>query len=64
MFRDSNDLRHNIQVNGLAIIEDEIVQLAKPCVQILRSPMKGTSLPLGSSRLGGNPDLPKGFEGL
>jgi uncharacterized protein YwqG len=61
MFRNSDELRQKIRSYELAVIEDKILQLAKPSVQILRSKVKGTSLPLGSSKLGGNPDLPKGF---
>ena len=48
-----------ISKSPLAEFKNYISEIARPALEIIRVPEKKISL--GSSRLGGNPDLPKEF---
>lgn len=62
MFNSRQELINEIHRYGLSEIEDAILGLAKPAVQIERTRVDEDTLPLGASKLGGNPDLPPEFE--
>jgi len=61
VFRNTQELKNEIRAAGLDHIEDEIVSLAKPAVQIIRERVEDEdSIPVGHSKMGGKPDLPVG----
>lgn len=62
MFRNTAHLRQEIGRFGLNALEANIVALARPAVQMIRTRVDEDMLPLGASKLGGHPDLPAGFE--
>ena len=62
MFKDIEDLRLQIKKFGLDRFEDKLLRLAKPAIQIHRTRTDDVAIPVGTSKLGGNPDLPIGFK--
>lgn len=62
MFKDIETLREQIRSVGLNRLEEEIIRLAQPCIYMIREAVDDDKLPLGSSKLGGLPDLPADFQ--
>jgi uncharacterized protein YwqG len=62
MFKDVAKLREQIKVFGLERHEETIVALAKPAIRMLPRRVDEDEIPLGTSKLDGNPDLPADFE--
>jgi uncharacterized protein YwqG len=50
-----------IDAVGLHRHSDEIVRMARPCVQLVREPTEDLLLAVGASKLGGAPDVPPSF---
>lgn len=62
MIKDISEFQKQIKTFNLERLEAELMKLVKPCVHIMRTPLNDLdTLPIGASRLGGNPDLPDGF---
>ena len=62
MFRSIGHLIQQIHEYKLEAFEDQIVSLAKPSVLMTRTKVNEDDIPIGASKLGGNPDLPKDFK--
>lgn len=62
MFRSIGHLIEQIHEYKLEAFEDQIVKLAKPSVLMTRTKVNEGDIPIGASKLGGNPDLPKDFK--
>jgi len=62
MYKNTDELKEAIKTHKLENFEKEILNLAKPSIQILREKVDEDSIPIGASKLGGNPDLPEDFE--
>jgi uncharacterized protein YwqG len=65
MFKNIEELREKIKVFGLEKHEDKIdkiVALAKPAIRMLPKRVEDDEIPIGASKLGGNPDLSEDFE--
>jgi uncharacterized protein YwqG len=62
MFKSLDELREQIKAFGLERHEEKLVALAKPAIRMLPSLVEEDEIPIGSSKLGGNPDLPMDFE--
>ncbi|MBI1279450.1 MAG: DUF1963 domain-containing protein [Anaerolineaceae bacterium] len=62
MFKDVEALREQIRSFGLNRLEEKIIQLAQPCIYMIREAVDDERLPVGSSKLGGLPDLPANFQ--
>ena len=62
MFKDIQELREKIKAFGLERHEEKIVALAKPAIRMLPKRVEDVEIPIGASKLGGNPDLPPDFE--
>lgn len=60
MIKDVADLRRWIHQYHLQRLEESLVQLAKPCIEMQRTAADEAMLPVGASKLGGHPDMPKG----
>ena len=46
----------------LGHVAQEIFNAAKNCVRLTKSPADDQSLPIGASKIGGSPDVPRNFE--
>lgn len=53
-------LRTGIESRGLGALADEILALARPAIRVVPTPTALADLPIGASRIGGTPDLPRG----
>lgn len=53
-----DDIRAALHVAGLDRIADEVIHSAQPAVRIAAEVVDEDTLPLGSSKIGGRPDLP------
>src|SRR5215510_11398881 len=62
MFKRIDELREQIKAFGLERHEEKIVSLAKPAIRMLPKRVEDDEIPIGASKLGGNPDLPEDFE--
>lgn len=62
MFNSFQHLRNQIYAHGLAEYEATIIRSAKPAIKINRERTNEDDIPIGASKLGGNPDLPADFE--
>lgn len=62
MFSDVGALRSQIRAYKLHRLEDQLVSLAKPCIRMVPVRIDDDTVPMGASRFGGHPDVPKGFE--
>lgn len=63
MFRDLDELKAAIKQHKLESLEDKIVALAHPTIYIKNTPAEDeTIIPIGASKMGGNPDLPPDFD--
>lgn len=56
------EIYQGLMNNGIGVYSNEIVSLARPCVRISSAPADVQLLPVGASRLGGRPHMPRGFE--
>lgn len=56
------DLKSRFVATSLSTRADQLVALAKPCIRLHRSARADWLLPVGSSKIGGCPDVPKSFE--
>jgi uncharacterized protein YwqG len=61
VFKDIQELREKLKVFGLERHEEKIVALAKPAIRMLPKRVEDDEIPIGASKLGGNPDLPEDF---
>lgn len=61
MFSDIGELRAQIRAFNLQRIEDQLINLAKPSLQMTRTLIDEDALAAGASKLGGHPDVPIGF---
>jgi uncharacterized protein YwqG len=61
MFKDIETLRETIRKFKLQRLEKKIVSLAKPAISMVTTAVDEQNLPLGTSKLGGLPDLPVGY---
>ncbi|MFD1332788.1 DUF1963 domain-containing protein [Methylopila musalis] len=61
-FRTEDDLRRSLAAGGLSGPADAIVASARPVLLFLRRQTPDDPLPPGASKMGGFPDLPKGFD--
>lgn len=57
----TEEVRQYLHDSGLARIADDILALAKPAIRVNTQPVPEESVPVGGSKMGGNPDLPDGF---
>jgi uncharacterized protein YwqG len=62
MFKSLDELREQIKAFGLKRHEEKLVALAKPAIRMLPKLVEEDEIPIGASKLGGNPDLPADFE--
>lgn len=62
MYSNIEELKEAIEICDLEKFEKQILNLTKPAIQILREKADEDSIPIGGSKLGGNPDLPEDFE--
>ena len=56
-----DDLLSRFSKGGLSRIGTELAKLSKECVRMRSTPRANESVPIGTSKLGGLPDLPLGF---
>lgn len=61
MFKNTETLREAIQKFKLQRLEEKLISLAKPAIAMVTTAVDELDLPLGSSKLGGLPDVPAGF---
>jgi len=57
-----DELREGLISSGLGRVASDIAALAQVCVRFHTKPIDERKIPLGSSKLGGKPDLPDGVE--
>jgi uncharacterized protein YwqG len=58
-----DQLREQVRLHHLERLENEILQVAKPCARIVPTRVGSMDeIPLGASRLGGLPDLPADYQ--
>ena len=62
MFASLEDLSKKIDDIGLSCVKDVILKVALPSIYMHRIRVNESLLPVGLSKLGGNPDVPHGFE--
>lgn len=62
MYQDMETLRAQIRSYQLERFEEKILRLAKPAIQMTRVAANDDVLPVGTSKLGGLPDLPQDFQ--
>ena len=62
MLFDLDDLRTRLLDAGLARVVDELVEAATGCISITTHQRSDESIPIGASKIGGEPDLPAGVE--
>ncbi len=62
MFPDLETLKQQIHLHLLDAYEQSILAAVRPGIQMRLTPVNEDELPLGTSKLGGNPDLPPGFQ--
>lgn len=63
MWSNKAALRDALQVAGLGEWAGRLADLARPCIILAPGPIEdGANAPLGASRVGGDPDLPPGFD--
>ena len=58
MIKDKQELSVKIQQYKLERIADELIALAKPSIFMLSAAVDDASIAVGSSKFGGDPDLP------
>jgi uncharacterized protein YwqG len=57
-----DEIREGLKSSGLSGVADDIAALAQSCVRFHTKAIEDSKLPVGSSKLGGSPDLPDGIE--
>jgi uncharacterized protein YwqG len=57
-----SELRARLDQVGLAHVADQLAKLAQPCIQIEPTRSEDSSIPVGTSKFGGCPDLPAGVQ--
>ncbi|MEO0595276.1 MAG: YwqG family protein, partial [Chloroflexota bacterium] len=63
MIQTVDELRKAIREHKLELFEEQIVKIAKSAVYMDLAPISDVArLPIGASKIGGNPDLPTDFE--
>src|SRR6188472_2057982 len=63
MIHTIDELRELIHQHQLERWEEKIISLAKPAIAIQKQLIRNEDdIPLGASKIGGNPDLPQGVE--
>jgi uncharacterized protein YwqG len=63
MIQTVDELREQLRQHKLARWEEKLVPLAKPAIAIQKQLIRDENdIPLGTSKFGGNPDLPQGVE--
>ena len=55
-----SDIKIGLVDAGLARIADELSKSALPCIELRPNVTKDDEVPIGSSKFGGQPDIPKG----
>jgi Domain of unknown function (DUF1963) len=60
-FKSLDDLARSLRAAGLHNDVDRIVATARPCICLIRRPEPDDALAIGTSKMGGIPDLPPGF---
>jgi hypothetical protein len=61
-FRSVNDLEQSLEAAGLEAHSRDIAATLRPVVLFLRQQVPDESLPVGISKVGGDPDLPEEFD--
>jgi uncharacterized protein YwqG len=59
---DPQEVRELLVKHGLAEKADALMALVRPSIRIFTQPADDADLPVGVSKIGGEPDLPPGFE--
>jgi uncharacterized protein YwqG len=57
-----DEIRDGLKSSGLSRVADDIAELAQTCVRFHTKAKEDSKLPVGSSKLGGSPDLPDAIE--
>ena len=60
--RERDEVKARLSAAGLGSVAETILGMVRPCYRIERAPTTDESLPIGTSRFGGLPDAPEGFE--
>ena len=60
--REREEVQARLSAAGLSGVAETILGMVRPCYRIERTPTTEESLPIGTSRFGGLPDAPEGFE--
>jgi hypothetical protein len=61
-FRSAHDLEESLRLAGLGDQSRDIAATLRPVVLFLREQVPDASLPVGASKIGGDPDLPDDFD--
>jgi hypothetical protein len=61
-FRSAHDLEQSLRAAGLGDQSRDIAATLRPVVLFLRQQVPDASLPVGASKIGGDPDLPEDFD--
>jgi hypothetical protein len=61
-FRSAHDLEESLRLAGLGAEARDIAATLRPVVLFLRQQMPDASVPVGASKVGGDPDLPEDFD--
>lgn len=59
---DRTEFQQLAENHGLGHVAQNIFNTTKPCIQVSSSPADDDQLPVGSSKIGGNLDVPTDFE--
>lgn len=59
---DEEGLRSALHRQGLGRVAEDLLAMAAPMVRIYAKPAEDEAIPIGASKLGGQPDLPEGVE--
>jgi uncharacterized protein (TIGR02996 family) len=54
-------LLHGLAEEELPKLKKPVLKLARPALRMVKKPAKDAKLPVGTSKIGGRPDLPRGF---
>jgi uncharacterized protein YwqG len=57
-----NEIRKRLAQAGLNRISDMVVELSKPCVKLITTPMDEEDLKKGATKIGGLPDMPDSMD--
>jgi len=59
---DTDTFRQSLMDAGLAHVASQLIDAVEPCVSIQTEPVADDTIPVGASKFGGQPDVPKDFE--